>query len=167
MSFPVSPREGPAGVVIAEVTDEVLDGGDLLRELGAVSDGAVLVFEGRVRDHNEGQRVVRLAYDAYREMADAVLHEIAGEALRATGASAVAVRHRVGTLSPPDVSLVVAVASPHRQAAYEASTLVIEQLKKRLPVWKKEEYADGTRRWLGDEVPAAESGRSRAVREDG
>ncbi|MBT8478860.1 MAG: molybdenum cofactor biosynthesis protein MoaE, partial [Gemmatimonadetes bacterium] len=85
-----------AGVLLAEVTDEELRGGDLLRQLGSLSDGAVLVFEGRVRDHNTGRAVVCLHYDAYREMADDVLREIASEALRTTGASVIAVRHRVG-----------------------------------------------------------------------
>ena len=86
-------------------------------------------------------------------MADRVLHDIASEALSETGASAIGVRHRVGSLAPPTVSLVVVVAAPHRRPAYDASTYVIEQLKKRLPLWKREEYADGTSRWLGGKAP--------------
>jgi len=143
----------PDGVVIAEVTEEELDGSVLLRMLGDVSDGAVVVFEGRVRDHNEGRSVRCLAYDAYREMAAEVLQEIAREAVRLMGASSVGVRHRVGRLEPPEVSLVVAVAAVHRKPAYEASNNVIDELKKRLPLWKREEYADGTSRWLGGEMP--------------
>jgi molybdopterin synthase catalytic subunit len=146
----------PHGVVVAEVTEGPLDGSALLRRLGSPSDGAVIVFEGRVRDHNAGRSVVRLHYDAYREMADEVLREIASEAVRATGASAIGVRHRVGSLAPPDVSLVVAVAAPHRKPAYEASSYVIEELKRRLPLWKREEYEDGSSRWLGGHTPSAE-----------
>lgn len=140
-------------VVVADVTDEVLSGADLLRRVGRESDGAVILFEGRVRDHNGGRSVTCLHYEAYRGMADRVLHEIATEAVRATGASAVAVRHRIGSLKPPSVSLVVVVAAPHRRPAYEASSYVIEELKKRLPLWKREEYSDGTSRWLGGQRP--------------
>jgi len=136
------------GVVVAEVTEDELDGADILRRMGSVSDGAVIVFEGRVRDHNSGRSVVCLHYDAYREMADEVLHDIAREAIRDTGASTIGVRHRVGSLEPGSVSLVVAVSAGHRRPAYEASAYVIEELKRRLPLWKREEYSDGTSRWL-------------------
>jgi len=146
-------RQAPEGVVVAEVTDLPLDGSHLLRQLGGVSDGAVVVFEGRVRDHNAGRTVARLRYDAYREMANETLHDIAQEAIRLTGASAIGVRHRVGVLDPPSVSLVIAVAAAHRRPAFEASTYVIEEIKRRLPLWKKEEYADGTSQWLGGQVP--------------
>ena len=158
-------RNAPAGVVVAEVTEASLDGADLLRLLGSVSDGAVIVFEGRVRDHNKGLPVVCLHYDAYREMANEVLREIASEAIRISGASAIGVRHRVGSLVPPGVSLVVGVAAAHRRPAYEASAYVIEQLKRRLPLWKREEYADGTSRWLGGHTPPA--GEAAAVSESG
>jgi molybdopterin synthase catalytic subunit len=148
-------RKAPAGVVVAELTEEPLDGAEVLRVLGSVSDWAVIVFEGRVRDHNEGRSVVCLHYDAYREMANEVLREIAREAIRSSGASAIAVRHRVGSLAPPSVSLVVGVAAAHRRPAYEASSYVIEQLKHRLPLWKREDYADGTSEWLGGHTPPA------------
>lgn len=149
------------GVVVAEITEDELDGADLLRRVGGTSDGAVIVFEGRVRDHHSGRSVVCLHYDAYREMADEVLRDIAREAIRATGASAIGVRHRVGSLGPPSVSLVVAVSAAHRRPAYEASSYVIEEIKKRLPLWKREEYGDGTSQWLGGRKPpfrAADSG---------
>ena len=155
MTAPGSTRgsESPGGVLVAEVTLDELDGADLLHRMGNESDGAVLVFEGRVRDHNSGRAVVRLHYDSYREMADDVLRDIASEALQESGASAIAVRHRVGSLAPPNVSLVVAVAAAHRRPAYEASSYVIEELKRRLPLWKREEYADGTSQWLGGQTP--------------
>ena len=155
MTVPGSTRDSQSqgGVLVAEVTRDELDGADLLRRLGSQSDGAVLVFEGRVRDHNSGREVVALHYDAYREMADDVLRDIASEALQESGASAIGVRHRVGSLAPPNVSLVVAVAAAHRRPAYAASSYVIEELKRRLPLWKREEYADGTSRWLGGQTP--------------
>ena len=145
----------PVGVVVAEVTESELDGAELLRRLGDNADGAVIVFEGRVRDHNGGRVVVRLHYDAYAGMAADVLQEISREALARTGASAIGVQHRIGSLEPPSVSLVVAVSAAHRRPAYEASAYVIEELKRRLPLWKREEYADGTSEWLGGHTPEA------------
>ncbi len=155
MTVPESARapDTPGGVLVAEVTEDELDGADLLHRMGTVSDGALIVFEGRVRDHSSGRSVVCLHYDAYREMADEVLRDIASEALRQSGASAIGVRHRVGSLEPPSVSLVVGVAAAHRRPAYEASAYVIEELKRRLPLWKREEYADGSSQWLGGQTP--------------
>lgn len=148
---------GPAGagageprqVVVAEVTEQALDGSALLRDLASSSDGAIVLFEGRVRDHNAGREVVALHYEAYAEMAGTVLAEIAREAAERWRASAVGVRHRTGTLVPGDVSLVVAVLAPHRAEAFGASRYVIEELKKRAPIFKREEYRDGTSDWLG------------------
>ncbi len=142
-------------MVVAEVTESELDGAELLHRLGDNSDGAVILFEGRVRDHNGGRVVVRLHYDAYVGMAADVLQEISREALARTGASAIGVQHRIGSLEPPNVSLVVAVSAAHRRPAYEASAYVIEELKRRLPLWKREEYADGTSEWLGGHTPEA------------
>lgn len=142
-------------MVVAEVTESELDGAELLHRLGDNSDGAVILFEGRVRDHNGGRVVVRLHYDAYVGMAADVLQEISREALALTGASAIGVQHRIGSLEPPNVSLVVAVSAAHRRPAYEASAYVIEELKRRLPLWKREEYADGTSEWLGGHTPEA------------
>lgn len=156
----------PTGVIVAEVTDEELGASDLVGCLGGPSDGAVVAFEGRVRNHSDGRVVVRLHYDAYREMADAVLREIAEEAVARSGATAIGVRHRVGSLDPGTVSLVVVAAAPHRRPAFDACTRVIEELKRRLPLWKREEYADGTSRWLEGHSPAVE-GRESSPREAG
>jgi molybdopterin synthase catalytic subunit len=145
-------------VVVAEVTERPLDGSELLRRLGGAGDGAVVAFEGRVRDHNEGRSVACLHYDTYRAMANSVLHEIATEAVQRTEASAIAVRHRVGSLAPSEVSLVVVAAAAHRKEAFDACSRVIEQLKHRLPLWKREEYADGTSSWLEGQTPGTEPG---------
>jgi molybdopterin synthase catalytic subunit len=139
-------EEGPR--TIASVTEEPLTALDLVSLLGTDSDGAVVAFEGRVRDHNRGRRVVRLHYEAYPEMADEVLRDIAREAQAQYPVTQVGIRHRVGTLDVADVSLVVAVAAAHRDPAFDAARYVIEQLKARLPVWKKEEYADGSSEWV-------------------
>ena len=145
-------------MVVAEVTEQPLDAGELLRRLGSASDGAVVAFEGRVRDHNDGRTVSCLHYDTYRAMATEVLQEIAAEVMRRGDVSAIAVRHRIGSLAPSVVSLVVVAAAAHRRGAFEACSQVIEELKRRLPLWKREEYADGTSRWLEGQTPPVEPG---------
>ena len=113
----------------------------------AVSDpgfGAIVVFEGVGRDHFEGRPVVRLEYEAYAEMAVPVLEAIAADAQRRWPGVRVAAVHRTGAVAIGEPSVVTAVGAPHRAAAYEASRFVIDALKERLPVWKKEIYEDGS-----------------------
>lgn len=126
---------------------------DLLARVGSKEDGAVLLFLGIVRDHADGRAVDGMRYDAYREMAESVLAEVAGEAAQRLGTDRVAVIHRIGELELGDVSVAVAVSSPHRVESYEASRYIIEEIKKRLPVWKKERYSDGGAEWVAGAVP--------------
>ncbi|HEX6939785.1 MAG TPA: molybdenum cofactor biosynthesis protein MoaE [Longimicrobiales bacterium] len=137
----------------AWITAEPLDAARVLAEVGAPADGAVLLFLGTVRDHNDGRPVAGVRYEAYVEMAEQVLAEIAAEAAARLGTDRLAVAHRIGELRVGDVSVAIAVSSPHRAEAYEASRYVIEEIKKRLPVWKAERYVDGTARWLEGRVP--------------
>lgn len=121
----------------------------LLRDLGSHGDGAVTLFLGRVREVNEGRPVVRLSYEAYREMAEAELGRIVREVAQAHEVGEIVALHRVGALELGEASVAIAVAAPHRAPCYAASRAVIEEIKERLPVWKKEEYADGTVAWVG------------------
>jgi molybdopterin synthase catalytic subunit len=89
-----------------------------------------------------------MTYEAYEGMATPVLTEIAREAAAILGTDRVAVVHRVGELGIGDVSVAIAVSSPHRAQSYEASRYVIEEIKKRLPVWKREHYTDGRSEWV-------------------
>lgn len=130
---------------------------DVLAHVGAEEDGAVVLFLGIVRDHADGRAVTGMEYEAYEEMAEPVLREIALEAAERIDSDRVAVVHRVGDLAIGEVSVAIAVSSPHRAEAFEASRYVIEEIKKRLPVWKKEHYADGTREWVAGTVPATPS----------
>lgn len=139
--------------MFTELVSDTIDPGALTRRVGAPRDGAVLVFLGVVRDHNDGRPVSGLEYEAYGEMAKRVLHEIAAEAAELLGTDRIAVVHRVGALDVGDVSVAIAVSSPHRAQAYEASRYVIEEIKKRLPVWKQEHYVDGGRSWLPGHTP--------------
>lgn len=134
---------------------------------GGPGDGAVLLFLGTVRERNDARPVRGMRYDAYGEMAEAVLAEIVEEARTRTGASRVAAVHRTGELAVGDVSVAIAVASPHRAEAYDASRYVIEEIKKRLPVWKHEHYTDGGAAWLEGQVPPVPEERAGAVEGSG
>lgn len=94
-----------------------------------------------------------MTYEAYVEMAEPVLAEIAQEAATRLGTERVAVEHRVGDLSIGEVSIAIAVSSPHRAESFDASRYVIEEVKKRLPIWKREHYTDGTADWVEGTVP--------------
>lgn len=144
------------------ISADPLDAAALLEGLGDERDGGLALFVGRVRAWNGERRVTRLTYEAYLEMAEEELARIAADVADGAAVGAIAAVHRVGELAPGEASVAVAVAAPHRAAAYEASRAVIEAIKARLPIWKREAYADGTERWLG----AAELASS-AAREGG
>jgi molybdopterin synthase catalytic subunit len=121
----------------------------------AVSDdshGAVATFTGVVRDHHEGRPVERLEYTAYPEMAESVAADILAEAVRRWPVR-VALRHRTGVLAIGDVAVAVAAGGAHRAEAFEACRWVIEEVKVRLPVWKREHYADGSVAWVDPTAP--------------
>lgn len=145
---------------LCRVTREPIDPAAVLASVVAPADGAALLFWGVVRDHNDGRPVGHLEYDAYVEMAEAVLREIVVEARGRWATGEIAVVHRVGRLEVGEGSVAIAVASPHRAEAYEASRYVIEELKRRVPIWKREGYLDGAdERWLPGSAPApAEAG---------
>lgn len=142
--------------VHAHLTRDVIDPGAVLERVADDRHGAALLFLGVVRDHDGGRPVSGMRYDAYEAMAEDVLRTIAEEAAALADGGAVAVEHRVGELDIGEVSVAVAVGSAHRAPAYEASRHVIEEIKKRLPVWKKEHYADGASAWKDGQVPPVE-----------
>ena len=110
--------------------------------------GAVVTFEGVVRDHDRGREVTAIAYSAHPS-ADEVIARIAREAAEWPGVRAVAVVHRIGDLGVGETALGVAVSADHRAPAFEAVRDIVEEVKKRLPVWKHQLFADGTREWSG------------------
>jgi molybdopterin synthase catalytic subunit len=116
----------------------------------------VLLFWGVVRNENDGREVNGLEYEAYAGMAEAKLREIVAEAAQRWSVGEIAVVHRIGKLNVGEASVGIAVAAPHRAEAYEASRYMIEELKRRVPIWKREHYLDGPSAWLGGSVPAPE-----------
>lgn len=138
------------------IVGRAIDAASLGAEAAAPECGAVVTFIGTVRDHNDGRRVSGIEYAAYTAMAERELAAIAREAASRFGTPAVIIEHRVGRLAVGEASIVIVVGHAHRAAAYDASRYVIEQVKRRVPIWKREEYADGTREWV-DPTRAAEA----------
>jgi molybdopterin synthase catalytic subunit len=110
--------------------------------------GAIVTFAGTTRNETDGRAVVTLTYEAYEEMAEAKLEEIAAEATRRFEVKAVAIDHRIGTLEIGEVSVGIAVSAPHRPAAFDACRFAIEAIKKDVPIWKRERFADGSENWV-------------------
>ncbi len=135
-------------MVRIRISPDQIDPAALLSRVRSDADGAVLLFVGTVRNHNEGRSVEHLEYEAYAEMAERELAEIAAEAAERWEVGDVAVEHRTGLLRIGEASVAIAVASPHREAAYAASRYIIEELKKRVPIWKREGYSDGRSEWV-------------------
>jgi molybdopterin synthase catalytic subunit len=140
------------------ITDAPIDITSLLAAAATSSDGAVLLFLGVVRDLNEGREVGHLEYDAYVPMAERLLAEIAQEASRKWDVGTISVIHRVGRLQIGEASVAIAVAAPHRREAYAASRYVIDEIKKRVPIWKREGYLEGESEWLPGNTPEAFAG---------
>jgi len=110
-------------------------------------DGALCVFTGVVRNHNDGKSVRYLEYEGFEEMVVSIFEEIAAEAKRRFGVTSVRIVHRLGRMEIGETSVAVAVSSPHRKEAFEACRFAIDTLKHKAPIWKKEFYADGSS-WL-------------------
>lgn len=138
---------------LCRVTRDPIDPAALLDAVVSPSDGAALLFWGVVRNRNDGRAVTHLEYEAYAEMAEATLAEIVAEARARWEVGEIGAVHRIGRLEVGEGSVAIAVASPHRAEAYEASRYVIEELKRRVPIWKREGYAEGGSEWLGGHEP--------------
>jgi molybdopterin synthase catalytic subunit len=136
------------------VSAEPIDLAALVARVSHAGAGAVASFVGAVRDVNDGTAVVGIDYEAYGPMADRELAVILDEAAARWPGARPTARHRVGYLAVGDVSVAVAVSAPHRAAAFDACRYVVEELKRRAPVWKREHYADGRRAWVDGRVDA-------------
>ena len=148
------------------ITHEKLDPGRVVELVQHPGAGAIVTFVGTTRDHTGDRKVLRLEYEAYRPMADDQLQRVADEMLDQWELSGVAIHHRLGRLEIGEASLVVAVSSAHRRAAFEACHFSIDRIKQIVPIWKKE-FFEGGEVWVGSQedfnplgthVVAAESG---------
>ncbi len=125
------------------LTDKALEPEKLTEAVGGPGNGGVVTFLGVTRDNTKGRQTRFLEYEAYGPMAEAKLAEIAAEIREEWPVEDVAIGHRLGRLEIGDVSLVVAVGSPHRDAAFRACAQVVDRIKQTVPIWKKEHFVDG------------------------
>lgn len=137
-----------SGGVDAAVTENPVDSRIIANMVHLPSNGAVATFEGVTRDETGGSRVLHLEYEAHDSMANKVLAQVLEETIYRYGVSTIAARHRLGRLEIGDVSLVVAVGSPHRAEAFLAAQYAVDRIKQIVPIWKKEFFADGSV-WVG------------------
>jgi molybdopterin synthase catalytic subunit len=132
-----------------ELSAEPIDVASVTAFLASPSDGAVVVFAGIVRNEARGRPVVRLEYEAYDSMARSEMERIFAAMRERFGVERARVVHRTGRCEIGEPSVVIAVAAPHRAAAFDACRLCIDELKAAVPIWKKEFYADGSE-WIGE-----------------
>ena len=131
------------------VTDNPINADEVVEKVGADSDGAVVVFHGITRNHNEGRVVLYLEYEAYSPMAENTMSQIIGEMRERWDIGDVAVCHRTGRVDIGETSMVLAVSAAHRRPAFESALYFIDRLKEIVPIWKKE-YFEGGEVWIGE-----------------
>jgi molybdopterin synthase catalytic subunit len=131
----------------AAITDERIDRDALETFVLSASDGALVVFEGVIRDHDHGSAVTALDYSAHPD-AERFLASVCREVAESSGLF-VAAAHRIGSLVVGDVALVAAVAAPHRALAFDTCALLIDRIKAEVPIWKRQHLADGATEWVG------------------
>jgi molybdopterin synthase catalytic subunit len=142
---------------VARLVREPIDSASLVREVANRAHGAIVLFLGVVRDVNDGRDVTGIEYSAYETMAKRELDAIATEAAARFDSSSIVIVHRLGELALEEASVGIAVSHAHRDEAYALSRWIIEELKRRVPIWKREQYVDGTREWVDPSGhPAAE-----------
>lgn len=153
---PVSGGAGATAVAPSEIVIELvrspIQTAEITAKLKAPRDGAIVVFEGIVRNESAGRRTLYLVYEAYEAMALKQMGVIASTMRGQLGADSVALVHRLGRLEIGEISVLVAVTSAHRRAAFEACRYGIDTLKRTVPIWKKEYFEDGAV-WAEGEVP--------------
>jgi len=131
-----------------KIASTPIDSAALLNELRHGRAGACVTFEGWVRDLNEGRPVTALEYEAYVPLAEKEGQRIVAEAMEKYAVLTVVSAHRIGSLRVGDLAVWIGVVAQHRSAAFDACRYVIDELKARLPIWKRERYADGTSEWI-------------------
>jgi molybdopterin converting factor subunit 1 len=137
------PVSGGAGGDFHRITRQPIQTAELARELKAPADGAVVIFEGIVRDHSQEQKTLYLLYEAYEPMALRKMQELGRETKQKFEIDHLGIIHRLGRLEIGETSVAIIVTSGHRHAAFEACRYAIDRLKQTVPIWKKEYFADG------------------------
>jgi len=128
---------------------EIIDINAVLQTGVSNSDGSDLIFIGKVRNLSHGKNVTHIDYDIYNEMAVKELNKIADESSALHELNRIVIIHRFGRVLLGETSIMILVSSPHRDSSYQASRYIIDEVKKRVPIWKKEFYDDGSE-WISD-----------------
>jgi molybdopterin synthase catalytic subunit len=136
---------------VFRVTNDPIDLAELVRYVGDPQAGAIVPFIGTTRDNNEGRKVIALDYEAYPEMAEKELARIGADAAKLWPICRMAIVHRLGPVRIGEASVIIVVSSAHRDAAFAASRFAIEEIKKTVPIWKKEVY-EGGEVWIGTQT---------------
>ena len=131
-----------------ELTNHVIDTAALVDRARHPEAGAIVLFLGTTREITAGRQTVALSYEAYREMADRRLAELESEARRRWPVLECFITHRLGEVPPTESSVAIAVSTPHRTDAFAAGQWLIDSLKTDVPIWKREQWADGTAEWV-------------------
>ena len=142
------PVSGGANEDFYRITHRVIPTAELVRQLKASEDGAVVTFEGIVRDHSHGRKTLYLEYTAYEPLAIRKMEEIGDEIKQKYAIDRLGMIHRVGRLEIGETSVTIIVTSAHRRVAFEACHYAIDRLKETVPIWKKEIFTDGSQ-WVG------------------
>jgi molybdopterin synthase catalytic subunit len=133
------------------VTDKAIDLQELVNFVSDPEAGAIVTFIGTTRNNNEGRKVIALDYEAYPEMAEKELVRLGEEAKKKWPICRMAIVHRLGPVQITEASVIIAVSSAHREAAFAACRFAIEEIKKTVPIWKKEVY-EGGEVWIGTQT---------------
>ncbi len=139
------------------LTHDPIDSAAVLASVSSRAAGAVVLFLGTTREFTAGKQTASLDYECYPEMAEKKLAELEAEARRRWPLEECAVVHRLGHLEIEEASVAVAVSSPHRAAAFEAARWLIDTIKQDVPIWKKENWADGSQEWVHPGLAAKEA----------
>jgi len=130
------------------LTNEPVETAEVLRAAATPQSGATLLFLGTVREITAGRQTLALDYEAYPEMALHVMQALAREARQNWPVKRLALVHRLGHLQPGEISIAIAVSTAHRAEAFDAGEFLIDEFKQRVPIWKKENWGDGTSEWV-------------------
>lgn len=147
----IPPVGGGDSLPTCMISDEPLSVDAAMHQLESVYNGGIVVFCGTVREFTKQRQTLKLTYEAYTDMALQQMRRIEDEIKAEYPHTSLLQWHRVGTLLPSDIAVICAAASPHRDDSFAAARLLIERLKKEVPIWKKEFYADGEATWQPNE----------------
>ena len=140
-----------SGGSIQVITTEKLDASSIAQSLRSEYNGSVLCFEGIARKYTNGDKVIYLEYEAYREMAEKLINQISAEAKTKFEIDQAIIQHRIGIVKSQETSLIVCVSSPHRKASFEALPWIVDKIKRDVPIWKKEVF-ENRQEWVACEV---------------